>query len=222
MPTSRFTGSDIFELATEFVRRTVTNLFTAALDISFGGTALAIGADNGLSTRTDATSKTGRFGAAHYTNAEEKTTIVTTVNNASGNFLFIGGGTGTLNAATEVRIYTAATTTTTTGTARMYIDTNGRVGVGVASPTATLHLKAGVATANGAPLKLTSGTNLTTPEAGAAEYSGRFTLTESDATRRFVVQAVNSTKTTAGAPFVNDGYITVTINGVNYKLMTTA
>lgn len=46
----------------------------------------------------------------------------------------------------------------------------GQIGIGVSSPTAILHLKAG--TAGTAPLKLTSGTNLATPENGAIEYNG--------------------------------------------------
>lgn len=49
---------------------------------------------------------------------------------------------------------------------------NANTGMGVASPTSVLHLKAGTATASTAPLKLTSGTNLTTAEAGAVEYDG--------------------------------------------------
>ena len=52
------------------------------------------------------------------------------------------------------------------------IDTSNRLGIGVASPTAMLHLKAGTATASTAPLKFNSGTNLTTAEAGAVEYDG--------------------------------------------------
>lgn len=40
------------------------------------------------------------------------------------------------------------------------------------TPTAYLHLGAGTATANTAPLKLTAGTNLTTPENGAFEFDG--------------------------------------------------
>ena len=40
------------------------------------------------------------------------------------------------------------------------------------NPTAHLHIGAGVATTGGAPLKLTSGTNLTTPENGAFEFDG--------------------------------------------------
>ena len=49
---------------------------------------------------------------------------------------------------------------------------SGSVGIGITNPTAVLHLKAGTATASTAPLKLTSGTNLTTAEAGAIEYNG--------------------------------------------------
>ncbi len=49
----------------------------------------------------------------------------------------------------------------------------GKVGIGTATPTAFLQIKAGTATANTAPIKLTSGTNLTSAEAGVfAEYDG--------------------------------------------------
>jgi hypothetical protein len=43
-------------------------------------------------------------------------------------------------------------------------NSGGRTGIGVVSPTAVLHIKAGTATANTAPIKLTAGENLTTPE----------------------------------------------------------
>ncbi|MFA5360164.1 MAG: LamG-like jellyroll fold domain-containing protein, partial [Patescibacteria group bacterium] len=46
----------------------------------------------------------------------------------------------------------------------------GHVGIGTDSPTALLQLGAGTATAGTAPLKFTSGTLLTTPEAGAMEF----------------------------------------------------
>ncbi|MEJ7830781.1 MAG: hypothetical protein WKF91_21410, partial [Segetibacter sp.] len=109
-----------------------------------------------------------------------------------------------------------------TGLERMRIDTSGRLGIGITAPTATIHIKAGTATAGSAPIKLTAGTNLTTPEAGAFEYSNTLFFTNSDAIRRHIVTAANSTKVTAGAPLVNDGYVTVNIGGVNFNLMTTA
>ena len=47
----------------------------------------------------------------------------------------------------------------------------GNLGLGQTSPTAVLHIKAGTATASTSPVKLTTGTLLTVPEAGAIEYT---------------------------------------------------
>ncbi len=58
------------------------------------------------------------------------------------------------------------------GVSRLAIDLNGKVGIGTTTPTAFLHLKAGAAGVNNAPLKFTSGPLLTTTEAGAVEYDG--------------------------------------------------
>ena len=56
------------------------------------------------------------------------------------------------------------------GSANSYFQ--GKLGIGQTSPSAFLHLKAGTAAAGTAPIKLASGTNLTTPEDGALEYDG--------------------------------------------------
>jgi hypothetical protein len=48
---------------------------------------------------------------------------------------------------------------------------SGKVGLQVATPTAILHVKAGTATANTAPIKLNAGTLLATPELGAIEFT---------------------------------------------------
>jgi hypothetical protein len=55
---------------------------------------------------------------------------------------------------------------------RFIITGTGKTGIGMTAPTALLHLPAGTAAVNTAPLKFTSGVNLTTPEAGAFEYDG--------------------------------------------------
>lgn len=66
------------------------------------------------------------------------------------------------------------------------ITNTGNVGIGTATPTAVLHLKAGTATASTAPLKFTSGTNLTTAEAGAMEFNGTNLLFSPSTTRHTV------------------------------------
>lgn len=54
----------------------------------------------------------------------------------------------------------------------MRINGNGNIGIGVTNPTAALQLPAGTAVSGDAPLKFTSGTNLSTVENGAVEYDG--------------------------------------------------
>lgn len=74
--------------------------------------------------------------------------------------------------------------------------TPGDFGIGTKAPTARLMIVAGTATANTAPLKFTSGTNLTTPEAGAVEYDGtNFYATNSTATRYTLAKTLTNTAT---------------------------
>ncbi len=68
------------------------------------------------------------------------------------------------------------------GTESMILNPTGNLGLGV-NASALLHIKAG--TTSLAPLKLTSGTNLTSPENGAIEYDGtNLYYTDSVPTRR--------------------------------------
>jgi hypothetical protein len=74
-------------------------------------------------------------------------------------------------------LYNNAGTWTATS-ALWYDDVNGRYGMGTTTPTATLHLKAGTASAGTAPIKFTSGTLNTTAEVGTLEYAnGRLYFT---------------------------------------------
>ena len=85
----------------------------------------------------------------------------------------------------------------------------GNVGIGQTTPTAVLHLKAGTATVSTAPLKFTSGTNLTTAEAGAMEYDGTQLYFSPSTTRHILAQTSNATAFTAGSiPFATtSGYL---------------
>lgn len=71
--------------------------------------------------------------------------------------------------------------------ASAYDEAANRLGIGVISPTAALHLKAGSASANTAPLKLQDGPLLTTAEAGAIEQqAGRLYHTDAAANRNAI------------------------------------
>ena len=93
------------------------------------------------------------------------------VGTAIANTVIIGSYTGSGAASSTIYLSDGA------GNVRVTVDatnftTSQKIGAGVTSPSAVLHLKAGTATAGTAPLKLTSGTKLTTAEAGAVEYDG--------------------------------------------------
>lgn len=78
---------------------------------------------------------------------------------------------------------------------RMRINEVGNVGIGQTTPTAVLHLKAGTATASTAPLKFTSGTNLTTAEAGAMEFNGTNLFFSPSTTRHTVNHGLTGSAT---------------------------
>jgi hypothetical protein len=108
----------------------------------------------------------------------------------------------------------------------LYITSAGSHGVNIVSPTAYLHIKAGTATAGTAPLKLTSGTNLTTPEAGAVEFDGTYLYyTDSTPTRRTLAlynYAANNfngtgTFTTTGTVTTGDVKLNTAGNGLYIK-----
>lgn len=98
-------------------------------------------------------------------------------NPSSGKLILYDNGNGgiySLGVSANLDLYTAAGQKTTfwNNTTRIADFTSTGLAVGLASNTAIVHIKAGTATASTAPLKFTSGTNLTTTEAGAVEYNG--------------------------------------------------
>ncbi len=116
----------------------------------------------------------------------------------------ITNATGAGALTTQYGLYINSLTKGTGGNYAIYsvggsIYSGGSVGLGVTSPTAVLHLKAGTAAASTAPLKFTSGTLQTTAEAGTIEYDGtKFYITPT---------AGNRVALSAGSPkyFVTSG-----------------
>ncbi len=132
---------------------------------------------------------------------------------------FIGQDAATLYIGAPQTLLANYNDATLAASCQLAIVNTGRVGVGAAVPTAWLHLKAGAAAPNSAPLKFTSGTHLTTAEAGAMEYNGtNLFFTRAGATREGVL--TQSAVTTESV--VSDTTVTVNINGVTYKLLARA
>lgn len=105
-----------------------------------------------------------------------------TINSPVGIGAFATEAWGTSATGAKMTLETTANGATTRTTA-VTIDSTQRVGFGVASPSAVLMIKAGTATTSTAPLKFTSGTNLTTPEDGAMEYDGSHLYVDISTTR---------------------------------------
>ncbi len=126
---------------------------TNSVDASLYSTTSGLRLDGGLDIRsavngiqliigdatTTTTNKVGRVGAAHYSNSEEPSATLVTVNTSSATSISLGGGSGVMNAATSLLFYTAANNTTLTGTERLRIDSSGNLGLGTSTPSAQLH-----------------------------------------------------------------------------------
>ncbi len=83
-------------------------------------------------SESDNAEKYGTFGTQHYDTDQEPVLAISAQSAASENNVLIGGALGEFNAATSVKFFTAANATTTTGSERMRITSDGKVGVGTA------------------------------------------------------------------------------------------
>lgn len=89
---------------------------------------------------------------------------------------------------------------------------------GVTSPSAKIHVGAGTTSANTAPLMLTAGTNMTTPQAGAIEFDGTdLFYTDSGPTRRTVANSddLHSAVTLAGEDYLSLSTQQITANAID-------
>jgi len=76
-------------------------------------------------SEADNNDKALRLGTEHYDVDEEPVFAMVSIATTAANTLNIGGGTALGNAATMIKLFTAANNTTTTGTERMRIDSSG-------------------------------------------------------------------------------------------------
>ena len=112
----------------------------------------------------------------------------------------------------------------TNASERLRIDASGNVGIGTTGPSARLQIAAGTGSANGAPLKLTAGTNLVTPEAGAIEFDGSsLYYTDNTNTRRALASGSDATKVSKSGDTMTGGLslpsLNITANAANNFLI---
>jgi hypothetical protein len=193
---------------------------------TLGGNAVNIGNSIGatsLNLRTGTSNFTldGVGSSNYFIGASTTTGTINIGGSTQTGAIVIGGGTGTqtLNFGTggtgikNINIGTGAVANTIViGN----ISPNTSTGINIASPTAQLHIGAGYATANnGAPLKFTAGTNLTTPENGAVEYDGTNYFVTSGSTRYTLAKTLTTTASlNFGTTVTNTSSdLTVTVTG---------
>ncbi len=115
--------------------------------VLLNGNLEVIGPDNGLvrlaDVSTDLTTKGSRMVLKHYNNAQLPVYLFGAASTPGQNFVALGGGNNIGNAATQLDLFTAPTTTTAFGFARLTILGNGNVGIGTQAPTQPLHMASG-------------------------------------------------------------------------------
>ena len=106
---------------------------------------------------TDATNKTARIKSYAYNSATSLPITMILANNlTSSNQVQIGGGSATEYAATAIYLRTGTTTTTTTGTTRLFVKSDGFIGIGDdnTTPVARLDVKDEAVDINGVKIAL--------------------------------------------------------------------
>ena len=76
----------------------------------------------GSNSRTDTVAKISYITTPHYTNAEEDLLLINGSTSSGNNYVYVGGGWGSYNAATDIFFFTAGNSVTTTGTERLRIN----------------------------------------------------------------------------------------------------
>ena len=150
------------------------------------------GSDATLNTLTVSNGITGSlFGTASYATQALSASFAPT-------FPFTGSAiiTGSLNVIGSTTITGSLDVSGTSGYILVGSSTGGNIGVGVGTIGAKVHIGSGTATANTAPIKLTAGTNLTTPEAGTIEFNGDSLFFTTGSTRSTILTSINPTSST--------------------------
>lgn len=212
------------------IRSTVTNTNgTSGTNIAGQFNASGATTNNWALFTGSATGADGRINVNNATNVANQVMVIKSLTNTAGDGIVIRANNET--ASLQIGYQTIATTggmilsTSSTGvqvSARMYIGASGT------APLALLHLLGGTTAASSAPLKFTSGTNMTTAEAGSVEYDGsNLYFTPTGTIRKTIATNIVSRTTAATAAVASVATQTVGAADASYivsanVLVTTA
>lgn len=112
-----------------------------------------------------------------------------------GGFRFYADGTPSVGSVPSAFVLSNTPSGSISQLDRLTVRSTGNIGFSVDDPTATLHLRAGTASSGSAPIKLSSGTNLTTPEAGAIEFDGSNLYFTPNTSRKIMLTGLVKTTT---------------------------
>ncbi|MBP6858638.1 MAG: tail fiber domain-containing protein [Candidatus Pacebacteria bacterium] len=173
------------------------------LDVAYGGApaTLILGAESNLTTRTNYTTKIAKVSFAPYLTSASPVAFFSASSLSTSNVITWGGGTGTLQSATQHDFYTATATNTPTGTSRMTIDSVGNIGINDTSPSHILD----IALSSSATAKTSA-------------FSGISVNNTATSTSNIIKSGINisSTGTWSGATASNIGlYVSAVTGGTN-------
>ena len=212
---SSYSNTSSFASTASYVLNAVSASFAPSTPtFPFTGSAIITGSLNVIGNTT----MTGSFGVSGNTRLNGNL-VVTGSTTSTGEIIFGSGTSGIIRfGPTSGAIFAASTTTGTTlypasanlvsfgdqqnGNPlmfRFFCNSTSTYGLSIGTgglATARLHIVGGTAAASTAPLKLTAGTNLTTPEAGAIEFNGTNLFFTTGSTRSTILTSINPTSST--------------------------
>lgn len=181
---------------------TGTQSFSGTKSIQQGlSSALVLGADDALSTLTNSVNKAGRLGSPHFlSSTQPPLTWISADSTTSTGVVSIGGNSGTMNAATEVSIYTAANTTTTSGTKRLVVNSSGDVGIGADPNTGATRGETLLVTGD------TMAINMSNNETNTTTHDGALTVTNFTTASRPLGLIYGKSATGTNDVYIGGGY----------------
>lgn len=148
---------------------------------------------------TDATSKSGYISMLHYTSStEEPLCLIGGDTSNTTNDVSIGGGFGSANTAENVRLYSAADHTTTTGSIGFLLDNAGSCELGRTTASDASHVMRNNSTTATRVVTITNNDSTTSSDARYGLAVRKGSTTDTTGTNRFVLFEINGGGTGSG------------------------